>query len=144
MKTRVLLIAAVALLVAADAKEDVAKELKKLEGTWKVVAVEARGMKVPEDKLKGAAVIIKGDRITMADPGKGAKDLVFKIDPTRKPKHINLTDPKEKDTAPAIYALEGNELRICVPLAMKDAKRPESFDTKDKPQMAFTCKREKQ
>lgn len=143
MQARALVIVAAGLFIAADAKEDVAKEMKKLEGKWKVVAVEARGMKVPEDKLKDAAVIIKGDKITMADPGKGSKDLVFKIDPTKKPKHIDLTDPKEKDTAPAIYSLEGDELRICVPLAMKDAKRPESFETKDKPQMAFTCKRAK-
>lgn len=143
MIVRALVIVVAGLLVAADAKEDVAKEMKKLEGKWKVVAVEARGMKVPEDKLKGAAVIIKGDKITMADPGKAAKELVFKIDPTKKPKHIDLTDPKEKDTAPAIYSLDGDELKICVPLAMKDAKRPETFDTKDKPQMAFTCRRAK-
>jgi uncharacterized protein (TIGR03067 family) len=137
------------LLLAADAKDDAAKEMKKLEGTWKVVAAEASGTKVPDDKLKDAVVIIKGDKLTLGDKGdKGAKDLVFKIDPSKKPKQIDLTDPKDKDkTALGIYSLEGDELKLCIPLSppgKKDEKtRPDSFETKDKKALIFTCKREK-
>lgn len=138
MRRKLLVIVAAGFLIAADAKEQ-----QLLEGKWKVTAVEAGGMKVPEDKLKTAFVVIKGDKLTMSDVGKEGKELVFKIDPAKKPKHIDLTDPKTKDTLPGIYALEGDELKICFPLTMKDAKRPETLAPKDKGHMALTCKREK-
>lgn len=145
------MVAAAGLLLAADAKEDAAKEMKKLEGTWKVVSAEAGGAKIPDDKLKDAFIVIKGDKLTMVDKGKDKdnKELTLKIDPSKKPKLLDLTDPKEKDgkPVPAIYALDGNELKICIPLVemgkKADAKRPESFETKDKAIMTFNCKREK-
>jgi uncharacterized protein (TIGR03067 family) len=152
MYPKALLILVTGLSIAADAKEDVAKETKKLEGTWKVTASEVGGMKLPEEKLKDSVLIIKDGKFVMAERGKEkeGKQLTFKIDPSTKPKHLDLTDPKEKDAkpVPCIYALDGDELKVCIPLVEKgkkdEAKRPEGFETKDKPLMALTCKREKQ
>ncbi|MBY0525535.1 MAG: TIGR03067 domain-containing protein [Gemmataceae bacterium] len=133
------------LLVAADAKE----EAKQLEGTWKVVSADVAGMKVPDDKIKDAIVIIKGDKLTLGDRGKDGKELSFTVDPSKKPKHIDLTDLKAKNakSVPGIYALEKDELKLCIPLveAGKAANltRPESFETKDKAFMTITCKRDK-
>jgi uncharacterized protein (TIGR03067 family) len=146
MRMKLLAIAAALVLVAADA----ADEAKKLQGDWKVVAAEAGGMKV-DDKLKDAYLIVKGDKFIMADKGKGKenKELVFKIDPNKKPKQLDLTDPTRPNvpSIPCIYSLEGDQLKVCIPLVEKgkktDLKRPESFDTKDKPLMTFTAKRAK-
>ena len=76
-------------------------------------------------------------------------ELTFKIDPGKKPKQIDMADPKDKDAkpVPCIYSLEGDELKLCLPLVAPgkkdDAARPESFDTKDKKLMTFICKRQK-
>jgi uncharacterized protein (TIGR03067 family) len=149
MRPKALLIVIAGFLVAADAKED--KELKNLQGTWKVVSGETGGVKVPADKLKDAVLVIDGDKFIMTDRGKEkeGKTLTFKIDLSKRPKQLDLTDPKEKDAkpVPCIYALDGDELKLCIPLVplgkKEDVQRPASFDTKDKLLMLMVCQREK-
>src|SRR5882724_8978988 len=63
MKRRCLLVVGVGLLLAAaDAGEEVKKELAKFEGTWKLVSLETEQNKLGEDALKDFRIKIDGIR----------------------------------------------------------------------------------
>lgn len=113
-------------LVGAAA-QDPGRELKRLEGTYKVKAISEGGMDAPAeviDAVKG--VVIKGDRfvITVADEDMPAR---IKIDPTRTPAHIDVTPesgPEREKTFPGVYKLEKAELIIVI---TKGGERPRDF-----------------
>ena len=132
-----------ALTVGAQEKADPAKELKKLEGTWQVTGMEAFGKPAPEGKAP-KQLVISGSKLTGLGP-----DMDIQIDPAKKPRWIDLTFKKGDKPYPirAIYDLSGDELRICFSLAEEakpfENKRPEGFDTKDKPLALLRLKRAK-
>jgi uncharacterized protein (TIGR03067 family) len=108
----------------------VKKELKKFEGTWKIVSLEVEGMKLPAKAFEGARLIIKGDAFTMKEE-KVTHKGTFKVDPTKKPKMIDLIfteGPAKGKTLLGIYELEGDTYTIC--LAVKGKKRPTTFTGK--------------
>jgi len=75
---------------ADDSKE--AEALKELEGDWKVVGLEADGRQAPVEELKGMHWTFKGGRLQPFDPGdKPAEKSEVKIDPSKDPRHIDLT-----------------------------------------------------
>jgi len=117
------------LCFAADAKEDAAKDKEKLQGTWLVVGGEEHGTKMPEADVKMADMrfIIEGDKIQATRGGKEkGKGGTFKLDPSKKPKEIDLIDDKE--TVKGIYSLDGDTLKFC--LAKGGNDRPTDFTTK--------------
>jgi uncharacterized protein (TIGR03067 family) len=136
----------------AGEADAVKRELKKLQGTWKVVAFTAGGKDVPVDKGGFARLVIKGTRITLTG---GPKDvaLSFTIDPGKKPKTMDLliTTGDQSVNWKCIYALKGDELKICMPLAPKKGskvpvkedpnQRPSTFDTEGRPMMLIQAKR---
>lgn len=74
----------------------------------------------------------------------------FTVDPTKRPTAMDWQKDKESITLPTIYELDGNDLKLCFPVLPKkgsgtklDIKRPNSFDTRGKPIMFLTLKREK-
>ncbi len=120
-----------------------AKEAKTLQGTWKVVALEVDGKAIPAEQGP-RELVFKGDELLGLAP-----NAKFKLDPTQKPKHldlINKNDPKK--IFPLIYELKDDELRIAVPLVERgkgaEAKRPTSFTgNKEAPIVVLKAKREK-
>ncbi len=131
------------LTAGAQEKADPAKEMKKLEGTWQVTAMEVFGKPAPPDKAP-KQLVISGGKLT----GLG-QDMDIQIDPAKTPRWIDLTFKKGDKAYPlkAIYDLSGDELRLCIPLAEAgvafENKRPEGFDTKDKPLALLRLKRAK-
>jgi uncharacterized protein (TIGR03067 family) len=130
MKLAMVALATVGLcLVAADDP----KELAKLQGTWVVVAAERNGKKSPEEELKEVkpTLIIKGTKLTSSFQ-KNGKDFSddtgsFKIDPTTKPKSIDLTGfPAPGKTFKGIYEVTADTLKICI----GDEERPKTFVSK--------------
>jgi uncharacterized protein (TIGR03067 family) len=128
--------------IAADEKP-AAEEQAKLKGKWQVISIEADGKPLKEqDKMP--TFDFTGDKMTGFGP-----EMTFTIDPTKKPKQITLkAKVGERDiTINSIYAIEGDELKFMIPLVEKgkgpENKRPESFETKGKPVMLFTAKRQK-
>jgi uncharacterized protein (TIGR03067 family) len=125
---RVLLaLAAAALLltglaVAGDTKED----LKKLEGTWKG-EFEGKKFEMKMEKDKFTVTFSFGDN-----------DIVFKgkikIDPSKKPKEIDLTVEEGKDfqgkTSQGIYEVDGDSLKWCANEPGMDT-RPKAFPDKE-------------
>jgi uncharacterized protein (TIGR03067 family) len=131
--TRVVLVALFAFAgPAARAADPAADELKKLQGEWQVVEIEAKGKKVDKDasEVKDMRFVIKDDALTVGAGGAERKKA-FKLDPTKTPKEIDITslDGQEKDvTAACIYKFEKDKLTICIPYFTNDpSKRPKEF-----------------
>ena len=135
MRLGMVMVLALGFLAAptADAQEDVVKEeMKKLQGKWVRIYVEADGKKSEDDQKKpGKAIIltVNGDKY-------GGE--TFKLDPAKKPKHINVSTVDDKGkaiTLPGIYELKGDVLKLCFPFPFegkfdKIGKRPTEFGSK--------------
>jgi uncharacterized protein (TIGR03067 family) len=132
---------ALAISDRVTAQGDGAKELKQLDGTWEVTALEVDGKVQPKEKSP-KQIVITGDKLTGLGP-----EMTITVDPAKKPKWIDLIFKKDNKQYPirSIYEISGDELRICMPLAPRgkgfDNKRPESFDTKGKAVALFKAKR---
>src|SRR5579884_2772426 len=111
MKTRLtgiflvgLTFASVGVAVGGDAKS----ELKKFAGAWAVESLRDRGKDAPAEEAQKATFIFSGDKITIEFQEGGKTDKLegtFKIDPSKKPGHIDLDVAGKKATG--IYAFEG-------------------------------------
>ena len=134
MKWRALFVLAVGFLVAADKPKDdaVKKEMKKLEGTWKVVSLEMNGNKFSEEQLNAVKkMVIKGNKYTI-HLANNEVTMTFKVDPSKKPKAIDSTyEDQNGETVKAkgIYELKGDTLKVCR-TTKTDAKRPTKFASK--------------
>jgi RNA polymerase sigma-70 factor (ECF subfamily) len=112
----------------ADKPQD---DHKAIQGTWKVVSVEMNGKKDPEgeefDLIRKSKVIITKDK-QIVRLGGGEKEYAYKLDPKQTPKTIDL----EGDVSvPAVYALDGDTLKLCMPNVGKGGgDRPSELATK--------------
>jgi len=131
MRVTALMVVAAGLLVAADApKDDVKKELKKLEGTWVLVSGEQEGKEFSEDIIKSGKLTMTGDKHTV----KVGKDTIVgthTVDPSKKPKTIDATDtegPFKGKTTLGIYEGDDDQFKVC--FAAPDKERPKEFTSK--------------
>ncbi|HEV3237824.1 MAG TPA: TIGR03067 domain-containing protein [Gemmataceae bacterium] len=127
-------------------KDDKAKEDKqKLQGTWKLISFEVAGKGDDDTKDENRELVIDGDKITVKNEGKEVEQESFVLDPTKKPKNIEVTtltgDDKNKKRL-GIYELDGDNLKICID--EKGEARPAEFKTKEGgSQILVTLKRVK-
>jgi uncharacterized protein (TIGR03067 family) len=136
---------AIRLIAAEPPKPDaVKKDMDEIQGTWKLVALEADGKQAPAEIVAALKLVFKGNTLTFKPGEPGFTNYKFKLDPTTKPARLDMThaDGTEKgDTAPGIYLLEGNHLKICIGRA---GNRPTAFATTAKSgQGLYTLEREK-
>lgn len=91
------------------------KALKELAGRYKAVSVEKGGVPAPREITEKLAVTIKDDVITI-DIGEGKeKRAKIKVDPTKKPAHIDLSPdegPEKGKSFPGVYKLDKDELTL--------------------------------
>jgi uncharacterized protein (TIGR03067 family) len=132
MKTPFLMILAAGFVLTANTSaDDSTKDDKKaFEGTWSLVSVEINMQPLEMDKLKGAKLVIKGASYSFM-LGKTRLELTYEINPTKEPKHLDLTivqGLEKGQTYHAIYKLEGNRLTICRHTEPGKA-RPSTFAT---------------
>ena len=115
--------------VKDDAKAEAARaEQKRFEGTWKFVSMVIGGKPVPEENFKDSRLVFEGDRFT----SKGAETArgTYAVDPTGKPKTIDITIPLDSGkniTMLGIYELEGDTYKICS--APPGRPRPKEFSS---------------
>jgi RNA polymerase sigma-70 factor (ECF subfamily) len=114
-----------------QAQEAIKKELALLEGEWSMVSGEIGGQKMPDEMLKTAKRVGKGNETTTTMGGQLFMKATITIDPTKKPKTIDyqMTDGFSKGkTQFGIYEVNGDTVRFCFASPGKD--RPPDFTTK--------------
>jgi uncharacterized protein (TIGR03067 family) len=110
----------------------VAKELQAFKGTWRLSVKEEDGKKFSEEEIKD--IIGTGDGLGKFSVRRGDKVIgaaTVKLDPTKKPKRIDVsfTEGKHKgQTLLGIYEIESDAFRVCV--ARAGDERPAAFSAK--------------
>ena len=122
--------AAVPLAAAGDAKEEaIKKDRMKYEGVWQVVSLEIDGNKPDEQGAKKITVANEADgKWTLEADGKVIARGTSEIDPTKKPKAIDLTQKEADDTEKTflgIYEIGDDERKVCY--AKPGMERPDDF-----------------
>ncbi len=132
MTWRMLLAVTAGVTVAATGLrgDSAEQDMKKLQGTWRLVSGVNQGKPLSEKVLKGALLVIKGDghKVKVGDVTYVGR---HKLDPDKKPRTIDITDtegPFKGKTVHGIYELIGDEFRLCYALPGK--ARPKTFAAK--------------
>lgn len=129
-----------ALMIPTTAQDDG----QAIQGNWVPVAAEMGGQKMPEQTLRAFRLTLNGDKYT-AKNGEVTDIGTFKLDPTVKPKAMDITGtdgPNQGNTIPAIYELTGDTLKICYDLSGEE--RPKEFKSSAGTQLFLvTYRREK-
>jgi uncharacterized protein (TIGR03067 family) len=129
--TRTLLVAIAASLGAGYAYGgDPSREaLKELQGEWKVAEFQLSKGLTPNGDPKQWLVILKGDQLEINHSGKAGtgERIMVKLDPAKTPKAFDTTIPESGgalagQTVPGIYALEKDQLRLCLSLSGRPAE----------------------
>jgi uncharacterized protein (TIGR03067 family) len=138
--------------IEAAAPSTVQKELKKLQGTWKVVASESDGQRPARgwflEELTKAKLTVKEDKLIFSSEGNSPWEVAYQSD--RKPKldtywlrpakeHTAFTITvsmggflsKGIETVYGIYKLEGNQLTICYSTQWTEKSRPTELKTRE-------------
>jgi uncharacterized protein (TIGR03067 family) len=127
---------------SAEAK----KELKKLEGKWRLVKIAATDGEV-EMKDKELYYVFKGTEVTQTFGDKMATSRVDALDAATDPKCIDLTVTREgapDRTLEAVYRIDGDTLQIAFSLAKEGKNRPTSVEKPSDLSFIWTFKRVKE
>ena len=119
MKARLLMIAAVGLLIGACNRQAPAPaapktDLDRFQGTWYLVSAMEDGNVLPQDKVKQETIVFKGDTFRFPGSAKDAtsKAGTFKLDETKTPKEIDSSST-DKVVMLGIYRMDDNGYKIC-------------------------------
>ena len=126
-----LVLAALTLIAAAaePPQDAVRREMRMLQGVWKVVSVERNGKPAPNDDIKEGTVFIQGNRFIIQTMDKH-QDKEYGLDPAQRPKGIDLRNREGRGRdklVRGIYLLERDRLKLC--LGDAGQERPEKFST---------------
>jgi uncharacterized protein (TIGR03067 family) len=128
------------------ADDDAKKDLEALQGTWKVESFTVAGMKAPDDDIKKATFMVKGDKYTVTIDGKEDETGTIKLDAGKKPKMIefDITSGKDKGKKQrGIYTLEGDTFTFCMAFPGEDERPTKLESAKDSKTILGVLKREK-
>ncbi len=124
------LVLLVAVAVQPEPADRSKKELKRLQGTWTMAALEIDGKDVPADKIDGTTLTIKEDRYTVKVKA-NSNECALRLDPNQKPAAIDMIFTKPggaTETYAGIYELKDGTLRIARGITAEH-KRPDQFMT---------------
>lgn len=111
------------------------KEVKRLEGTWKLKSLFRRGAQsdgepehdaAEDEPYKGMELIVKGNKWTNARNGKEGRTREFVVDPGKSPKTLALKN--EKHTDHHLYILEGDTLKVLMGVSGFAGRPPKDWD----------------
>ncbi len=122
------LFAILAAAVASHAGDDVEKERRKMQGTWKVALAQVDGRNIPLEAFKKVDVVFQDDKIVFKDNGKTYDEIEFDLDPAAKPRTLDyhyVFGLKKGVRERGIYQWEAGQLTIC--MAQGKQKRPADF-----------------
>jgi uncharacterized protein (TIGR03067 family) len=105
------------LMAAEPSKQDLIKEdMNEIQGTWKVVALEAGGEAAPSEIVAALKLVFKDDTLTFTPGEPGFTNYKFKLDPAAKPAGFAMTHAdggSRNETEKGIYLPNGDQLKIC-------------------------------
>jgi uncharacterized protein (TIGR03067 family) len=133
---------------AGDAREEaVARDLRTFKGTWRLSYKEVDGKKFSEEEIKDLIGTVDGSgKVTVRRGDKVVGAGTIKLDPTRKPKAIDVTfteGDRKGTTALGIYEIDSDVFRVCLPRAGDE--RPDDFSARaGSGRTLIVYKREKQ
>jgi uncharacterized protein (TIGR03067 family) len=119
--------------------KEVRAEIAKLQGVWKVLAIEAKGKKIDKDTVFDKVEIASHE--LQLHQGNRVMPLGLAVQPGKTPKEFDMHG---RIIVPGIYSLEGDVLKLCIPENpnARPLVRPDGFDTATKPIMVLVTKRE--
>jgi uncharacterized protein (TIGR03067 family) len=139
-----ILMATVFLGVGLPQGNDAKKDKDSIQGTWKIVMLEADGEAAPALVVAKLKLVFKDDTLTFTPGEPGFTNYTYKLDPATKPAGFDMTHADGSDkgmTLKGIYLLEADSLKICFG---KTGDRPKEFIAKAKSgQMMYVLKRDK-
>jgi len=116
--------------LAAEPADEAKKDLEKLQGEWVMAALEVNGQPVPETKIQGTTLTVKGDKYTTHV--KDTKhEVTIKLDPSQKPRAIDMIFPDGTNLpkiGKGIYKMDADTFVICRAQST-DGARPTDFAT---------------
>jgi uncharacterized protein (TIGR03067 family) len=133
---------------AAD-KDDAKKDQEALQGTWRPVSSEREGKDQGDDAKEHVLFIFEKDTFTVKQGDQVLLKGTFKLDPSKKPKAIDMTvtegrrdDDKGKELH-GIYELTKDGLKWCT-AGPGGTDRPKEFSTRERiNHMLVTLKKDK-
>ena len=130
----------------ADARDDLARELGRLAGTWAQVSHEENGVKNPTGIARKVTLTFNGSRYTAKGDGRGDDAGAVELDLSKDPKTIDLaatSGPGKGQRLVGIYKLEGDVLTLCI-ASEPGGERPTKFAApRGAKQFLLTLKRRK-
>jgi uncharacterized protein (TIGR03067 family) len=112
-----IVLTAAGLVVAEPSKQELVKDMDEIQGTWKLIALEADGHQAPAEIVATMKLGFKEDRLTFIPGEPSFTNYKFKLDPTTKPASITLIHADgthQGEAEMGIYLLDGDHLKICV------------------------------
>ena len=106
------------------------KASKQFQGTWAMVSLHVDGKPAAAREVRANRLVIDGYRWVWFSRGAWLEGI-YKLDPTRKRKTIDLTFSiglDEGKILQGIYKLDGDKLTVCLPHL--GAERPKEFAAK--------------
>jgi uncharacterized protein (TIGR03067 family) len=140
MATKVFLLVA-AIVAASTPGDDKSKDVDKLQGTWDLKSMEARGKDVKGPATEKITVVFEKDTMTLKGPlaaekGKDEKPefptFRFALDEEKSPKTVKielLNGPQKGGKGVGIYKLDGDDLWLLLPNGPDAGDPPKEFKT---------------
>jgi uncharacterized protein (TIGR03067 family) len=111
--------------------DPVKQEMKRLQGTWQLVAMTTDGTPSQAAQLQGCTMTFGANNTwAFRGFGTGVQGGTFKVDPTKRPKTADFVitqGPFKGKTCPEIYQLTGETLTFCYPHPGRIGARPAKF-----------------
>jgi uncharacterized protein (TIGR03067 family) len=116
VKAKALFVVAALLCAAAPPRANQAKkELARLQGTWVMAGLEVNGLEVPQKKLAGTTLVVRGDRY-IVQVKNTTHQTTIQLDPSKNPKAIDMYFPDGPNLprlSKGVYDLDGDTFRVC-------------------------------
>ena len=140
-----LIVLAVPVPLTAGDDEEVRKELKALQGTLKIVAVEAMGKSLPKESIPEFTFTIEADGKSTGKMAKSEYAARITVNPKKDPKtidNLHLSGEEKGKKQYGVYKLDGDKLTVAMTQpGAAESDRPKDFVTKGAPTVVFVFER---